>query len=165
MASSLHDHTYGITSDPLTQFACVFSALIHDVDHSGVPNTQLVKENLHLAGAYKDKSVSEQNSFDLAWNAFMDERFIELRNTLCATEEELDRFRQLVVNSVMATDIMDKELKTLRNARWNKAFLEASQTLESDRDTVNRRATIVIEHLIQASDIAHTMQHFDIYLK
>ena len=27
----LHDHTYGITSDPLTQFACVFSALIHDV--------------------------------------------------------------------------------------------------------------------------------------
>jgi len=31
----LHDHTYGITSDPLTQFACVFSALIHDVDHYG----------------------------------------------------------------------------------------------------------------------------------
>ena len=26
----LHDHTYGITSDPLTQFACMFSALIHD---------------------------------------------------------------------------------------------------------------------------------------
>jgi len=28
--SDLHDHTYGITSDPLTQFAVVFSALIHD---------------------------------------------------------------------------------------------------------------------------------------
>lgn len=28
--SSLHDHTYGITSDPLTQFACVLAALIHD---------------------------------------------------------------------------------------------------------------------------------------
>ena len=28
--SVLHDHTYGITSDPLTQFACLFSALIHD---------------------------------------------------------------------------------------------------------------------------------------
>ena len=34
-ASSLHDHTYGITSDPLVQFSCVLSALIHDVDHSG----------------------------------------------------------------------------------------------------------------------------------
>jgi hypothetical protein len=33
-----HDHTYGITSDPLTQFAVVFAALIHDV-HTGVPAT------------------------------------------------------------------------------------------------------------------------------
>ena len=24
------NHTYGITSDPLTQFACLFAALIHD---------------------------------------------------------------------------------------------------------------------------------------
>lgn len=31
LAAKLHDHTYGITSDPLTQFAVVFSALIHDV--------------------------------------------------------------------------------------------------------------------------------------
>jgi hypothetical protein len=31
----LHDHTYGITSDPLTQFACVYSSLIHDCDHRG----------------------------------------------------------------------------------------------------------------------------------
>jgi len=27
--AALHDHTYGITSDPLTHFACIFSALIH----------------------------------------------------------------------------------------------------------------------------------------
>lgn len=46
---SLHDHTYGITSDPLTQFACIFSALIHDVDHSGAPNAQLVKEEAVIA--------------------------------------------------------------------------------------------------------------------
>jgi hypothetical protein len=28
--SMRHDHTYGITSDPLTQFAVVLTALIHD---------------------------------------------------------------------------------------------------------------------------------------
>ena len=28
VASDLHDHTFGITSDPLTQFAAVMSALI-----------------------------------------------------------------------------------------------------------------------------------------
>ncbi len=59
--STLHDHTYGITSDPLTQFACVFSSLIHDVDHQGVPNIQLVKENAHIASVYKNRSVAEQN--------------------------------------------------------------------------------------------------------
>jgi hypothetical protein len=31
----LHDHTYGITSDPLTQFSVVLSALIHDGKCSG----------------------------------------------------------------------------------------------------------------------------------
>ena len=35
----------------------------------------------------------------------------------------------------------------------------------SNRDDINRKATIVIEHLIQASDVAHTMQHWHIYRK
>jgi len=59
-AAALHDHTYGITSDPLTRFACVFSALIHDLDHPGVPNPQLIQENPALAKRYQDRSVAEQ---------------------------------------------------------------------------------------------------------
>lgn len=60
--ASLHDHTYGITSDPLTQFSLVLAALVHDVDHTGIPNSQLVKEGAALAARYKEKSVAEQNS-------------------------------------------------------------------------------------------------------
>ena len=170
-ASSLHDHTYGITSDPLTQFACVFSALIHDVDHAGVPNTQLMNENEELALRFNGKSVAEQNSIDLAWKLLMKDEYVELRNAICATKSDLVRFRQLVVNAVMATDIMDKDLKNIRNIRWSKAFAEQS---EADRanlssqdmlDQVNRKATIVIEHMIQASDISHTMQHWHVYRK
>jgi class 3 adenylate cyclase len=163
-ASRLHDHTYGITSDPLTQFACVFSALIHDVDHSGVPNAQLVKENSKIAAFYKGKSVAEQNSIDLAWDLLMDYSFNELRSIIYTTTAEKSRFRQLVVNSVMATDIMDKGLKQLRNARWESAF-SGKLSEEDATDTTNRKATIVIEHLIQASDVAHTMQHWHIYRK
>jgi hypothetical protein len=65
VAATLHDHTYGITSDPLTQFACAISALIHVVDHTGVPNTQLVAEKTDIAIHYKERSVAEQNSLDL----------------------------------------------------------------------------------------------------
>ena len=83
-----HEYSYGISSDPLAQFAFMFSALIHDgklscsqqskqwsqttshkhhlpvlkVDHPGVPNACLVREKSPLAALYKDKSVAEQNS-------------------------------------------------------------------------------------------------------
>ena len=103
---------------------------------------------------------SFQNSVDAAWDLLMDVNFRALRKTICVTEEEQTRFRHLVVNSVLATDIVDKELKALRNARWEKAFSETATKDENERDTINRKATIVIEHLIQASDIAHTMQHW-----
>ncbi|KAL7568291.1 hypothetical protein ACA910_022628 [Epithemia clementina (nom. ined.)] len=185
MESALHDHTYGITSDPLVQFACVFSALIHDVDHTGVPNTQLARENPPLAAMYRGRSIAEQNSVDLAWNLLMETEYEQFRHAIYQTPAEKARFRQLVVNSVMATDIMDKELKQLRNLRWERAFSSSSSSLslasssnhsrsaltktaaleESIKDAVDRKATIVIEHLIQASDVAHTMQHWHVYRK
>lgn len=70
-AKDLHDHTYGINSDPLTRFAIVLSALIHDADHPGVSNLQLIKEDSPMAHAYKNKSVAEQNSVDLCWNLLL----------------------------------------------------------------------------------------------
>ena len=165
--AKLHDHTYGITSDPLTQFACVFSALIHDVDHPGVSNATLVTEGNQLMKMYGDKSLAEQNSVDQAWDLLMTDDYQPLVALLCQEESELSRLRQLVVNSVMATDIMDPDLKKLRNARWEKAFHNSTNTENNDRsrEAINRKATIVIEHLIQASDVAHTMQHWNVYTK
>ena len=203
-ATKLHHHTFGITSDPLIQFACAFSALIHDVDHPGVPNAQMVKEGLEICDLYNNKSVAEQNSVDLAWELLMEPEFAKLRQCIYTNQEELDRFRSLVVNSVMATDIADKELGAARRARWAKAFDENRLNEEKDlagnriatveRQDIHRKATIVIEHIIQgksfavlvagdehflvlighsllpflaliASDISHTMQHWHIYLK
>ena len=165
--STLHDHTYGITSDPLTQFSCAFSALIHDVDHSGVPNARLVEENPALGALYKNRSVAEQNSLELALSLLHDDQFQDLRSVLYTTEAEYSRFRQLVVNSVLATDIVDKDLKKIRNDRWDKAFDDSTTTQpeQDSRAAVNRKATIVIEHLIQASDVSHTMQHWHVYRK
>ena len=88
----------------------------------------------------------------------------------------------------MATDLGDKELKALRNSRWEKAFAnaessnnaftvsessctesmsgeECTQPLKLNRDNINRKATIVIEHLLQAADVAHMSQHWTIYRK
>lgn len=166
VALSLHDHTYGITSDPLTQFSVVLAALIHDVDHAGVSNFQLIKEGAKIATVFKQKSVAEQNSIVLAWDRLMESRFTALRAHIYGDPDELKRFRQLMVNTVLATDIFDKELQALRKNRWDTAFRHISQQVDSTpEDDINRKATIVIEHLIQASDVAHTMQHWHIYQK
>jgi hypothetical protein len=55
-----------------------------------------------------------------------------------------------------------QELNGLRKKRWERAF---STELGAGDDESDLRATIVIEHIIQASDVSHTMQHWHIYRK
>jgi 3'5'-cyclic nucleotide phosphodiesterase len=85
----------------------------------------------------------------------------DLRKCICATDVELQQFRQIVVNVVMATDLFDKDLKAMRESRWTKSF-ETSVSRPSLEDT-HRRATIILDFIIQLSDVSHTMQHFTMY--
>jgi hypothetical protein len=64
----------------------------------------------------------------------------------------------------MATDVFDPDLARNRLERWKLALesqVEKSKCLED----VSRKAAIVVEHLIQASDVAHTMQHWQVFVK
>jgi class 3 adenylate cyclase len=165
IASDMHDYTYGITSDPLTHFAIMFSTLIHDVDHTGVSNPQRNEEDPGMAKKYKERSIAEQNSVDVAWDLLMGESFKHLQKCLFSTKAELMRFRQLLVNLVMATDIFEKEMKSIRESRWERVFHSDISDGLSTSEFRNLKATIVIEHIIQAADVAHTMQHWKVYVK
>lgn len=164
VAESVHNSTFGISSDPLAQFAIVFAALIHDVDHSGLTNAQLVTEKADVALKYDGQSVAEQNSVDVAWNLLMEPEYELLRQTIFPTATDRRRFRQLVVSTVLATDIIDQKLQLLRKNRWEKAF-HSNADPNNMKEDMDRKATIVIEHIIQASDVAHTMQHWHVYCK
>jgi 3'5'-cyclic nucleotide phosphodiesterase len=74
--SDLHYYTFGLTSDPLSHFAVVLSALVHDVDHTGVSNAQLATERPDLAKRYRNQSLAEQNSVDLSWNLLMGTEYV-----------------------------------------------------------------------------------------
>eukprot|EP00977_Amphora_coffeiformis_P009574 scaffold2204_cov166-Amphora_coffeaeformis.AAC.34 len=180
VASLLHAYTNGINSDHMTIFAIVFSAIIHDVcithtyfltcfgrgfqDHQGVSNKQLCEEQPYLGERYRQKSVAEQNSLDVAWDVLMDSHFREMREYIFETNEELARFRQVVVNTVLSTDIFDPELNELRKKRWSQAFSDSSRDVSNNSAHTNdARATVVIEHIMQASDVSHTMQHWNVY--
>jgi 3'5'-cyclic nucleotide phosphodiesterase len=150
-----------VAIDPLTKFAIGFAALIHDIDHPGVSNAQLVLEQSDLAATYNGKSVAEQNSIVTSWDLLSSPEYRDLRKCICATDVELQQFRQIVVNVVMATDLFDKDLKAMRESRWMKSF-ETSVPRPSLEDT-HRRATIILDLIIQLSDVSHTMQHFTVY--
>lgn len=165
LAMKIHEYTLGLNGDPLTHFAVIMAAICHDVDHSGLPNTQLIKENSSIARFYDNRSPAEQHSTDLAFHLLMDDKYEDLRRELYTSECDFKRFRSILVNSVMATDIMDKELGAARKARWARAFSGDSSIAIPEKQMADQKATIVLEHLIQASDVAHTMQHWHIYQK
>jgi hypothetical protein len=159
-ASKVYDRTFGLTSDPLTLLACAFSALIQSVDHPGVSNSVLVEENGCLAKKFNNKSITEQNSIDVAWNLFMADTYIDLRAAMFASPTEQDHFRQIVNHCVLATDMLDPNLKDIRHRQWKCAFGSNVPTCRSmGREMDNRKAAIVIGLLMQTSNVAHTMQH------
>jgi hypothetical protein len=164
--------TYGLSLDPLTQFGCILSALIHDVDHPGVSNSQLIQEQSPLAMHYDNKAMAEQNSVDIAWGILMKPEFSTFHDYVCPSIGEKQLLRQIVVNCVMATDIMDRQVMTKRNAKWDTLFTRTAtrKSFNSKDDHVlqremYRKGTIVMEHLMQASDVSHTMQHWHVYRK
>lgn len=128
--------------------------MIHDADHDGVSNAQLVKEKSPLSVKYNGKSVAEQNSLELCWELLMQPKYEALRACIYTNDEEMERFRQTLVCVVLSTDIMDQTLGQRRKERWNRAFAIGTGSQHSgnsgkdDQKDVNRKATIVLEHLV-----------------
>ena len=58
IACHIHEYTYGINSEPLALVALTFAALIHDVDHRGVSNVQMMQEEPEMGERYREKSVA-----------------------------------------------------------------------------------------------------------
>ncbi|KAL7533890.1 hypothetical protein ACHAXR_009002 [Thalassiosira sp. AJA248-18] len=119
---SVANFSFGIGEDPRILFAMVFSALIHDVGHVGVPNSVLVEEEDELAILHNDVSVAEQNSLQVAFSLLQKDEFANLKRCICPTPEERKFFRTKVIGMVMVTDISDQERLQIVKSRWNAAF-------------------------------------------
>jgi hypothetical protein len=175
-AQNMEEYHKKIMSDPLTQFAAVFAAMILDVEHPLVPNQQLEKEESDLAVLYNKRCIHEQNALDLSWEIFQDTCYSDLRACIFRTKEEMMRFRRILVNCVMSTDLHDERLSFEREARWKNAF-EGSEdanlgssfnflslsNLDSNDDR-DLKATVMLEYITQAADIFHAYQPWSTYV-
>lgn len=61
----------------------------------------------------------------------------------------------------MASDILDKDAIASRNARWEQVFSDSSDEMS---DISSRKLILIIEHVMQLSHVAYTMQDWDTYL-
>ena len=146
----------------MTQFAILFAALVHDVGHIGVSNSELIKEN-NTALPIESRSLLEQSSIQIAWQLLLQPRFQHLRSCIYKTSAERKRFRQVVINSVLATDTSENSMY-VRMKRWERAFRPGD-----DGDSLHRnhrqhhKATLVIESVIQMADVSYRLQHWQRY--
>jgi hypothetical protein len=139
--------TYGLAKDPLMQLALLFSALIHDVEHQGVPNRQLSMEEDPLAILYNDLSIAEQRSLHIGFSTLLGKEFSDLRAAMFSSKEEGYRFRKAVLNLVLNTDIASPERTQLAKSKWKEAFGEPFETVERKvRAEVSRRASATGSH-------------------
>jgi hypothetical protein len=87
-------------------------------------------------------------------------QYNDLRSCIYTNDCELEAFRELIVDAVLATDIADKELGTLRKNRWEQAFIQTPSERACQIDQ-ERKATIVLEHIIQASNVCISSRLFE----
>lgn len=123
-------HTFGFRDDPLMQFCMIFSAIIHDVDHRGIPNRQLALEDEDLAMKFNDQSIAENNSLSIAFFELRKQKYDKLRNIIFPQRKDYRRFRLACINLVLCTDIASPERTQLGKSKWKEAFGDPYETVE-----------------------------------
>ncbi|XP_058519316.1 cGMP-inhibited 3',5'-cyclic phosphodiesterase 3B isoform X2 [Ochotona princeps] len=100
------DESYGCLSSnipALELMALYVAAAMHDYDHPGRTNAFLVATNAPQAVLYNDRSVLENHHAASAWNLYLSRP--EYNFLLNLDHVEFKRFRFLVIEAILATDL------------------------------------------------------------
>ncbi|XP_004369726.1 cGMP-inhibited 3',5'-cyclic phosphodiesterase 3B isoform X1 [Trichechus manatus latirostris] len=103
---SIPDESYGCLSSnipALELMALYVAAAMHDYDHPGRTNAFLVATNAPQAVLYNDRSVLENHHAASAWNLYLSRP--EYNFLLNLDHVEFKRFRFLVIETILATDL------------------------------------------------------------
>lgn len=122
--------TFGFRDDPLMQLVMVFSALIHDVEHQGIPNRQLALEDDALAIQYNDQSIAEMRSTFIGFSELLKPDYESLRKVIFPVKEDYLRFRSAVINLVLTTDLASPDRTQIGKSKWKEAFGDDYETVE-----------------------------------
>lgn len=156
-------NTFGFRDDPLMQFCMIFSAIIHDVDHRGIPNRQLELEDEDLAMQFNDQSIAENNSLFISFLELRKEKYEKLRNIIFPEQKDYRRFRAACINLVLSTDIASSERTQLGKSKWKEAFGAPYETVERKlmKEAQKRKSIESPAQLLQDIDVVKSTNDDD----
>ncbi|KAL1774370.1 cGMP-inhibited 3 3' [Sigmodon hispidus] len=155
------DESYGCLSSnipALELMALYVAAAMHDYDHPGRTNAFLVATNAPQAVLYNDRSVLENHHAASAWNLYLSHP--EYNFLLNLDHVEFKRFRFLVIEAILATDLK-KHFDFLAefNAKANDVNSNGIEwTSENDR-------LLVCQVCIKLADINGPAKARDLHLR
>jgi hypothetical protein len=131
--------TFGLRRDAMAHLSMVFAALVHDVEHEGVPNRQLAMEGSKWAIMFNDQSIAENRSLYTAFSELLFGDYQELRAAMFADDDAFKKFRTYVIGMILTTDLASSERMQVNKSKWKEAFGDPFETVERK---ARRRASL-----------------------
>jgi hypothetical protein len=149
--------SYGLGKNPWDRFILLFSALIHDVKHTGVTNEQLEVENHVIYQKHKKRdSYQERYSFDCALE-MLEEDFSELYEEIAFGCPNL---RSTVRKVVLSTNM--ESVHSIRN--MSEKFEQVIEKPCVDARVLRDQSEASLGIILAMAEVGHYSQGFDLFL-
>ena len=145
--------------DPLIVLSCLFAAIIHDYDHTGVTNEFLIRTHDVLAIRYNDTSPLENHHLAAAFAQLLKTQNNFLENLPTAM---FHQFRRHVIDLVLATDMSHhfsivNKFKNLNRPMCHDVSLASESTTSVAGDMT------LLKMAIKCADIAHVAAEWKVH--
>lgn len=108
-------------SDKFTHFTLLFSAMIHDVCHTGQSN-KILQTIQHSIALKFNESSAERNSIDVALNLLNERRFRHIRKAMIPTPKDRIDFGKVVFWALLCTDIASPDRLKASKSRFDAVY-------------------------------------------
>ncbi|KAM5203907.1 dual specificity calcium/calmodulin-dependent 3',5'-cyclic nucleotide phosphodiesterase 1C isoform 3-T4 [Hipposideros larvatus] len=110
-------------------FAIIFSAAIHDYEHTGTTNNFHIQTRSDPAILYNDRSVLENHHLSAAYRLLQEDE--EMNILINLSKDDWREFRTLVIEMVMATDMSChfQQIKAMKTALQQPEAIEKPKAL------------------------------------
>ncbi|KAM9215936.1 dual specificity calcium/calmodulin-dependent 3',5'-cyclic nucleotide phosphodiesterase 1C isoform 1-T1 [Dugong dugon] len=130
-------------------FAIIFSAAIHDYEHTGTTNNFHIQTRSDPAILYNDRSILENHHLSAAYRLLQEDE--EMNILINLSKDDWREFRALVIEMVMATDMSChfQQIKAMKTA------LQQPEAIEKPKALSLMLHTADISHPAKAWDLHH----------